>query len=123
MQAYWQVAYPGSLRSKVLTLDYFQNQCSAAFGIPNMFANTTAFNARYGGVTPNATLVFATNGSDDPWQGACVESPISDVYLEDTAVCDGCGHCKDLHAPAANDPAVITQQRARVFNAIMKWIA
>ena len=44
---YWQVAYPGSLRSSALTLDYFLGQCGAAFGAGYPAADVTAFNAEY----------------------------------------------------------------------------
>ena len=60
-----QVAYAGSLRSSAITLDYFQNQCNVAFG-RKMTQDTDAFNAKYGGFTPNATRVIALNGRHDP---------------------------------------------------------
>ena len=92
--AYWQQGYPGSLRSQLITTDYFMAQCRSAFGL-SIFPNTSAFNERYGGANPaltkNATRIIAANGSDDPWQGACVQQTLSASYPETTAACDGCG--------------------------------
>ena len=46
---------------------------------------TAAFNANYGGATPNITYVIALQGSDDPWQGAGVERALRETYPEFTA--------------------------------------
>ena len=43
--------------------------------------------------------------SDDPWQGATANKTYSATYVENTAHCDGCGHCRDLSRPAGGDPA------------------
>ena len=112
------MAYPGSLRSSLLTLDYFDGQCQTAFGIK---PNTTDFNDRYGGFKPNATQVVAANGSDDPWQRAAVVSSFSPSYVSFMATCDGCGHCGDLHAPNAANPAVTAQQEA-IATYVAAWL-
>lgn len=121
--AYWQAAYPGSLRSALITTDYFVVQCRTAFG-PSTFANTSAFNAVYGGAVPavGSHRVFASQGSDDPWQLAGVDATLSPTYLEITAVCDGCSHCADLHASLPTDPAPLAAQRAAIKAQIMAWV-
>ena len=70
-----QVAYAGSLRSSAITLDYFQNQCNVAFG-RKMTQDTDAFNAKYGGFTPNATRVIALN--DPPARASAMCSFLTD---------------------------------------------
>ena len=70
--AYLQIApKTGSLRSPALTLDALLGQCEAIFG-EGTFPATEQANAVYGGQTPNATDVFYTNFSDDPWKYASI---------------------------------------------------
>lgn len=118
--AYWQVSYTGSIRSSALTLDYYVGQCKAAFG-DWIFPNTTDFNSRYGGATPNATKVIALNGSDDPWQRAAVNATLGPDYPMVLATCDGCGHCGDLRTPSQNDPPAIVAQQAAIAKYITQW--
>lgn len=120
--AYWQAGYPGSYRSQLITTDYYVAQCQSAFG-PETYPNTTAFNGRYGGSTPNATRVVALNGSDDPWKRAAVNQTLSSSYPMYTATCDGCGHCGDLHAPSASEDPAITTQHDAIFNFVSTWLA
>lgn len=119
--AYWQASYPGSMRSQLITTDYYLEQCQEVFG-SSTFANTSAFNAAFGGAAPNATRVIALQGSDDPWQGAGVQAPLGPLYPEATATCDGCGHCGDLRTPSANDPATITAQRKAIAQYMTTWV-
>jgi hypothetical protein len=124
--AYWQIAPPqGAIRSQLLTSSYYLDQCRAAYG-PSTFPDTVAFNAMYGGAAPkvNGSRVFATQGSDDPWQPAGAgPAAVSATYKELTAVCDGCSHCRDLHASnATTDPAALTAQREAVIAQITTWV-
>lgn len=119
--AYWQVASPGSIRSSLINISYFTNQCKSAFG-PNTNADTVAFNNKYGGAAPNITNVIATQGSDDPWQGAGVERALRESYPEFTAVCDGCGHCGDLYSPQSTDPTAIVVQRQAIASYLQSWL-
>ena len=82
------------------------------------------FNNRFGGATPfvGKSFVFATQGSDDPWQGAGVQAPISSTYLESTANCAGCSHCRDLSASSAKDPEPLADTRAAVQKAMQGWL-
>jgi hypothetical protein len=105
----------------VITLDYFGAQCLAAFGVPSL-TSTDAVNARYGGSKPNATQVYASNGSDDPWQPATVRAPLGVSYPATTANCDGCSHCRDLHAPSVNDAAATVAQRADIRVHLKVWL-
>lgn len=87
-----------------------------------MLNSTDAINARYGGATPAATRVYASDGSDDPWQGATVRAPLGPDYPMSTAVCDGCSHCKDLGTPARGDSAAIVAQRAAIRASVVGWL-
>ncbi len=121
--AYWQVAYDGSIRSQSLTTDYFSEQCKAAFG-SWIYADTSAFNAKYGGATPNATKVIALNGSIDPWQQAAVKATIDPVYYPMfVATCPECGHCGDLRSPSPTEPASLAVQHAAIQIYISRWAA
>lgn len=101
----------GSLRSSVLTLQALLKQCADVFGAGNANPQVDAIRAAYGGDHPNTTYVFYSQGSDDPWRPAGVTRSISATLQEDTAVCDGCGHCRDLHTPSDADPSVLVKQR------------
>jgi hypothetical protein len=121
--AFWQVAYPNSLRSAAITLDYFNEQCATAFGLPGMVPPVEEFNNKYRGWESTATSVFATNGGDDPWQGATMNATLTPgVYVENTAHCDGCGHCGDLHGASSSDPPQLTAQRAALVSQLTSWI-
>eukprot|EP00760_Papus_ankaliazontas_P004581 PhM_4_TR11968/c0_g1_i1/m.31008 len=118
---YWQVAYPGSLRSPLVTTSYFINQCRAMF-TPTVFSDTFGFNQRYGGKTPNATHVIALQGSDDPFSEAGVQKSLGPLYLEHTAECDTCGHCGDLRSVSPDDPENLTKQREFIMTTLMGWL-
>ena len=115
---------PGAAtRSQWVNASYFERQCAAAYG-PAVYPDTAAFNARWGGAKPPAKgPVFATQGSDDPWQLAGVDAPLGGRYLEATAVCEGCSHCRDLSGAQSSDPAPLAEQRAAVMSAIKGWLA
>ena len=119
--AYWQTGYPGSLRLREITTDYYVDQCRQAFN-PTIFADTYAFNAAFGGATPNAVNVIALQGSDDPWQTAGVQSSLGPLYPEVTAQCNGCGHCGDLMTPLTTDPASLVAQRTTIVSYMNKWL-
>jgi len=127
--AYWNVAQdkPGtSVRSAWVNASYFEAQCHAAFDAwdPTAFPDTFAFNARFGGAKPfvGEHPVFATQGSDDPWQGAGVGKSISDTYLAATAVCAGCSHCRDLQGSRADDPRELAETRDAVIEVMGAWL-
>ena len=116
-----------------------------------MQQDTDAFNAKYGGFRPNATRVIALNGrcyiavqqlsqrdgcsleltrpppptpscSDDPWRRTCVKQSLTPLYVENTATCDGCGHCGDLHGPSPSEAPAIAAQHAFVDTYVGAWI-
>jgi hypothetical protein len=120
--AYWQVHDAETYRSSAITLEYYNAQCQAAFGFDPSTTNA-AFNARYGGATPNGTQIIALNGSDDPWQRAAVQASLSPSYVEFLATCDGCGHCGDLGSPRPGENPAIAVQHAAITAYVTAWLA
>ena len=125
--AYFQVApEKGSLRPQAVNFTYHINQCKDVFSLEDYQGpSTDEINDRFGGADPrkkNASRIFYTNGSDDPWKMAAVRKNLSDTLLEYTAVCDGCGHCRDLSTPSAHDPQAIVQQRVFVADTFQRWL-
>lgn len=120
--SFWQAGFAGSIRSQSITVDYFIEQCQAAFGPGLVLANTTAFNMKYGGLEPHASLITASQGSDDPWRTAGMGKSLNTYYPVHWAGCDGCGHCRDLHAPSPTDPQTIINQRAAMMADIASWV-
>ena len=119
--AYWQPGdFAGALRSALITTDYFTAQCQSAFA-PGLVANTTGFNAVHGGKDSATTKVVALAGSDDPWQGACVNhsTPAKQVFYAQ-ARCDGCGHCGDLSASANS---ALQAQHDLIAAKLKEWVA
>lgn len=123
--AYWNINSNGGTRSALITSDYFISQCNAAFGA-TVRPDTAAFNSRFGGalpLVPSSSNVFAVQGSDDPWQSAGVQSPISSNYRELTATCSGCSHCRDLSGTnSASDPPELTAVRTAVLDQMTAWM-
>jgi len=117
---------PPTIRSNLLTTDYFVDQCHAAFG-NEVFPDTAAFNEKFGGnnpvLTKGASKVIALNGGDDPWQGACAQQALSTSYPELTAACDGCGHCGDLYTPSDATPFPVKTQQQLIAYYLTSWLA
>ena len=88
-----------------------------------MFPASREMNQHYGGAFPLADKVFYSDFSDDPWQRASVNFPVSTDQPYFLAQCDDCGHCLDFHAPSASDPAPLTQCRTEFARYMDAWIA
>lgn len=111
----------GSLRSEIVDLDYHLRQCAAIFGKP-MFPRSVEFNQVFGGDSPTANKVFYSDFSDDPWQRASVNYPVSSSQPYGLAMCTNCGHCKDLHTPVESDPQPIKDIRADFETYLWEWL-
>eukprot|EP00937_MAST-01D_sp_MAST-1D-sp2_P006933 g6933.t1 len=131
--AYLQPA-PASkpLRSRHLTLAAEVTQCAAVFGgAPAPYAGpeagAAAALAAYGGATlagQNASRIFFSDFSDDPWQRASVRTELAPDLPYSYVTCDGCGHCMDLHAAnATSDPPALTRSRERFESKLDAWLA
>lgn len=120
--SYFNTAPPsGSLRSESVDLKYHLDQCAAVFG-KRMFPASLDMNKKFGGAFPHATNVFYSDFSDDPWQRASVDYPVSSTQPYSLAQCDDCGHCLDFHAPSASDPAPLTATRNEFQKYLAMWL-
>lgn len=120
--AYFQVGYYNSVRRAEVSTDYFVNQCRLAF-TSEIFPDVYAFNAKYGGLTPDATNVIALQGSDDPWSTTGVRKSLGPLYPAVIAECEDCGHCGDLMTPLASDPPSLVAQREQIAHYMDIWLA
>ena len=122
--AYWQVS-PGrlGLRSSKVDQAFFSKQCKDVFGI-EMFPDTDAFNEKYHGLKQDATNVYYTTGSQDPWTPVCItdqETVPSGSYAH-TITGPEVGHCSDLHASKESDPVDLKRTHAHIKKIIDNWI-
>ena len=111
----------GSLRSSIVNLDYHLKQCAYVFGKP-MFPSSEKLNEEMGGAFPHAHKTFYSDFSDDPWQRASVNYPVSSDQPYSLAMCTDCGHCKDLHTPSENDPQPIKDLREDFEGYLWEWL-
>lgn len=117
------------LRSRHLTLRALTAQCAHIFGgAPSPYAGPAA-GARaalqtYGGAAHlNASRIFFSDFSDDPWQRASVRRTLSPELPYSYVRCEGCGHCMDLHAAnATTDPPQLRDSRARFEKLLTEWL-
>ena len=87
-----------------------------------MAPGVDAINSRYGGARPKTDRVFASGGGDDPWLEVSVQHTLGSEYPEDTAWCNGCGHCKDLGRPSDADLPPTQKQRQLEAVRLIDWI-
>lgn len=118
---YFQVSYPGSLRMQAVNLDFFIGQCKRLFGA-EVFPDVFKFNLQWGGKHPPTTNVIALQGSDDPFKEAGVTANVSALYVVHIAQCEGCGHCSDLRAPKATDPAPVVMHQTAIRFFLDIWM-
>lgn len=120
--AWWQIGYPGSIRSRNISISYFEDQCRAAF-YENTTTNSWAFNKRHHGLHPQ-TLgnIVATQGSDDPWSTTGLHISQGPTFPVTTAQCTNCGHCGSMMSPQDSDPTPLKEQRQIVLRSLAKWL-
>jgi pimeloyl-ACP methyl ester carboxylesterase len=121
--AWWQIGYPGSIRNKNISTEYFMSQCRNAF-YPNASANSWAFNLRHNGYHPVAPFgnIIATQGSDDPWSTTGLKYNQGPTFPVNTAECDNCGHCGSMMSPRDSDPENLKKQREMVLGRLTEWL-
>lgn len=127
----WQTCYEvsyfntapkqGSLRALSVDMEYHLKQCAYIFGY-DMFPTSAQVNAKFGGDSPRAHKVFYTDFSDDPWQRASVDYPVSSDQPYKLAMCDDCGHCMDLHTPQESDPQELKDTRNEFEHYLFEWM-
>ncbi len=103
--------YPGSsVFPVVLPVEHQVAWCAKVFGIPNMTPDIEGTNARYGGMSLQATNVLFENGLLDPWHLLSITSPLPGV---DAGVFDA-GHCGVVNAASDLDPPSLLAARKQV---------
>eukprot|EP00730_Choanoeca_flexa_P019508 TRINITY_DN9531_c0_g1_i1.p1 TRINITY_DN9531_c0_g1~~TRINITY_DN9531_c0_g1_i1.p1 ORF type:complete len:455 (+),score=107.69 TRINITY_DN9531_c0_g1_i1:22-1386(+) len=120
--AYWQNSpKTGSLRLDLLSMEYHTERCQYMF-YDTMFPMTNETNTYYGGADVRGSRIYFSDFSDDPWQQASVRTELSEDLPYQLVVCDGCGHCDDLHAPSTKDPPALAASRTRFESYLNKWL-
>lgn len=113
----------GSLRSKMVSLDYHLRQCYSIFKEDlEPYLGTAKINKKFGGDHPNGHNIFYSDFSDDPWQRASVTYPTSSDQPFHLTKCNDCGHCLDLHTPSESDNDELKQSRLDFENYLDKWL-
>jgi hypothetical protein len=124
--AYWQVS-PGrlSIRPKNLTQEWYADQCEYIFGKNYRWPNVTKFNQDYNGLKQNATRVFYTTGSQDPWTWTCVteDSGVPPGCIAHTIMGNEIGHCTDLRSANWDSPPDLLRTKEWERKVIRQWMA
>lgn len=116
-----------STRSPLINLDYFMNECNLMFGIKNV-VDVKKLNQKYYDElrdlkrNPQASNIFFTNGSTDPWQYLSIskERGNNENPLMDYMTIENAAHCDDLHISSNSK---IIQAQKHFESLVNKWIA
>lgn len=61
-------------------------------------------NSIYGGLKLDGSNIYFTNGDEDGWKWASIQSLPSDSKMKAEVIkCDDCSHCVDLKNESPND--------------------
>jgi pimeloyl-ACP methyl ester carboxylesterase len=124
--AFWQVS-PGrlSIRPRNLTQTWYSEQCKDIFGEGHSWPDVEAFNRKYNGLQQNASRVFYSTGSQDPWTWVCVtdESGAPKGSVAHTVTGPEIGHCRDWDAPANDDPPDVVKTHESQRRLFRQWMA
>ena len=119
-----QSALPSLRTTRYLTMPDLLKQCEAVFGKHDLAAATERILAMFGGKNFKGSNVFFSNGSDDPWQRASVNTSEPSKQLPELTIeCSGCGHCVDLGPSRPSDPPALTQGREKIALQIGRWLS
>ena len=119
------ISKSGTTTETALAFRLLKKQCEDIFGEGYGNPSVEEFNKRYGGLDQNGTRVFFSTGSQDPWTWTCVteDSGVKEGQAAHTIAGLEIGHCRDLHAPQATDPADLVRVRAYERALFNKWMA
>ncbi|CBZ50362.1 protein F23B2.12, partially confirmed by transcript evidence, related [Neospora caninum Liverpool] len=131
---YWQVAYKGSVRSRLIDLNWHLRMCDALFPLPSgsKFStdvvdetNVWSGDKHVVGVGA-ATNIHFTNGENDPWAPLSV-TEISPFVTERQGLSSftikNGSHCNDFYAyEDGTEPLPVTEAKARIQRAIRLWL-
>jgi pimeloyl-ACP methyl ester carboxylesterase len=108
--------------SRLISLDYYLQQCEDMFGIKGMKPNIDWTNDDYGAKGIKTSNTVFTDGSVDPWhilgETTTVEGSSNIVvYISGTA------HCADLYPPRASDLPALKYARKIQQQFIGEWLS
>ena len=70
------------------------------------------------------TNLIMLNGSEDPWKWTSIRERVrEDTMMPMEIVCNDCGHCRDLSAPANDQPNSLKLSRINIETMVDKWSA
>ncbi|XP_037029560.1 thymus-specific serine protease-like [Bradysia coprophila] len=92
---------------------------SSVFNRTTMEAAVARKNVKYGGMNPQVTNVYFTQGSIDPWRTMGIQTDLNDRSPAD--VIPGASHCADLSSNSPNDTPRMREVRARILSLIRLW--
>jgi len=108
-----------SLRSTRITVDWHLDACKVLFGY-RFVPDITYTNNYYGGNKIRTSNTFFVNGQVDPWTKlSIVEGKSATVQAY---VIAGGSHCNDLRASQPTDPDDLKLARAKISDAVGKWL-
>jgi pimeloyl-ACP methyl ester carboxylesterase len=128
---YWQNAWPDpavATRSQRINAAYHDEACRRMFGPGMQPVDASLLNRSFYEplLTPAASRVLFTNGSQDPWMVLSLypSSPDSarNAALEYVLI-DGAAHCDDLNTQADDDSAALRGARAKFLELARGWLA
>jgi pimeloyl-ACP methyl ester carboxylesterase len=125
---YWQNAYHDpqfSMRSPRINAAYHANLCKRLFGMEE--ADDAAMNATHYSrlLDPaQASRIFFTNGSEDPWSELSISAVRGNDHNASTPVqwIVGGSHCSDLRASSAGDSDSLISARQHFAQLVSDWL-
>jgi len=109
-----------------LSMDFYENLCTAAFNGWTASPQTNWINEQYGSTAIAATNVIFPSGTIDPWHALSISNTSQPQPLvqasEQAAFIEGTAHCKDLYAPNAGDSPQLTYAREQIHTAVNVWL-
>jgi len=115
---------PHQIVSRHLNPSLFVQACSDALGSSpaNVEENIAWTNVNYGGQSITTTNTFFTNGNDDGWSFAGINSGPVPVTGNQFFVIDKGTHCSDLYWASNRDSESLKEARQAQVNAIKQWL-
>lgn len=112
----------GSIRSPLLTVQWHQAFCNKLFGLPmDALPDTEATNRYYGGQGIAGSNIYFSNGVEDPWKWASIQTGLSPSEQANVINCTYCAHCVDLYTPSPSDAPALVQERETVKALVAQW--
>lgn len=111
-------------RSTRINADYHQRLCQRLFGIEQPAATTQINETYYLPLRNQASSIYFTNGSTDPWSKLSLTSDNgnNDNPALEYDVIAGAAHCDDLHASSEHDSAALRQAREHFSRQLAQWL-